>query len=864
MSDWKGPMAGANKPKKSDKKQNNNDEFSAVPMQPVNTGSSSKSNTSGWGKGPMQPVNTGSSKGKSSKTVSGNEKQGGNGKKQGFQAGPMQPAVIQKKKKSETLSRNELIEQLQSKEQTRIQKQAKSIDPSATYIVDGERIPGFVLQYRFSQEYEQVESKKYELQKYPKGTTFTKTKQGFQAGPMQPAAKEGYAVEFPEKEQLRYTEKTLEKTEKLPLGIKQFQQFRFGVESSAQAMFSPITNFFDKKTRSAIVTGGQVGLSFVTPFGSQLDYFTKRDTGKTYYESSKYTKQHFVSPLDVGFEPLGWSPKGSTGILKKYPVFAAGGVASEIGQGKAITAGLKGVSKGTKSVVKGISKVGDEIPEFGKITRTIGKTDFGKNIANWAKKGYKPTYALGKTTTKPVFTKTGDDITQTVVSGGRKVQKGTRFLSRQFVSPEDYVKAERAVRSKLGTRVDLLFPKKGGKEAVAFVKRGRLKGVIGKRLITEQKSITTRFSKGMLQQDVGRYVIKGMPRKGSTMLVSDDATRSYITKLKPYKGKFRDVESTYLFGTYRNVDDGVSVLVSRSDKWKTIKKPVTPTKSVRGTRATKINFFEQVAEAKPYFKKGEYGWLQKPSVLKVKNIDLSSNPMAAWAKRAEKARKVFRTKQRITHPFKSLLQERKGTVGLVPQRKITEIDFPLSGPTRSAKKLRVTPSLNVARVPALFDAKAVSYGFLGGVKIAQGQRFKYDMKLDQQGILKQDTHMRSVRNVLWDRAQRLDQMQDVNQDMMQQSSMKSTQSLKMDTMTAAKQEQKMDVMLRARTDFVQPSFQIHDITGKTRLKPIGIIPDVSSRKTKRKVIDDSFDFTKGYRFRTWKTPKMKDLFEGVF
>jgi len=69
MSDWKGPMAGANKPKKSDKKQNNNDEFSAVPMQPVNTGSSSKSNTSGWGKGPMQPVNTGSSKGKSSKTV---------------------------------------------------------------------------------------------------------------------------------------------------------------------------------------------------------------------------------------------------------------------------------------------------------------------------------------------------------------------------------------------------------------------------------------------------------------------------------------------------------------------------------------------------------------------------------------------------------------------------------------------------------------------------------------------------------------------------------------------------------------------------------------------------------------------------
>src|SRR6056297_3572131 len=58
----------------------------------------------------------GSSKGKSSKTVSGNEKQGGNDKKQGFQAGPMQPAVIQKKKKSETLSRNELIEQIQSKE----------------------------------------------------------------------------------------------------------------------------------------------------------------------------------------------------------------------------------------------------------------------------------------------------------------------------------------------------------------------------------------------------------------------------------------------------------------------------------------------------------------------------------------------------------------------------------------------------------------------------------------------------------------------------------------------------------------------------------------------------------------------------
>jgi len=91
MNDWQGPTSQANKPKKSDKKQNNNDEFSTGPMQPVNTGSSSKSNTSGWGKGPMQPVNTGSSKGKSSKTDSGNVKQGGNGKKQGSSNGLTPP-----------------------------------------------------------------------------------------------------------------------------------------------------------------------------------------------------------------------------------------------------------------------------------------------------------------------------------------------------------------------------------------------------------------------------------------------------------------------------------------------------------------------------------------------------------------------------------------------------------------------------------------------------------------------------------------------------------------------------------------------------------------------------------------------------
>jgi len=147
----------------------------------------------------------------------------------------------------------------------------------------------------------------------------------------------------------------------------------------------------------------------------------------------KISNIHYVSPMDVVFEPIGWSPKGSTDILKKRPVFSLGGVGSEFLQGVAISKAVgytgkitsKSIKGITKTIPKAYSKMGKTFPKvFGTVTteygekvgsRTgvfiskVGKTKVGKNVYNWAVKGYKPAktfvYKSGKLGEKLGFRK---------------------------------------------------------------------------------------------------------------------------------------------------------------------------------------------------------------------------------------------------------------------------------------------------------------------------------------------------------------------------------------------------------------------------------------------------------------------------
>ena len=152
--------------------------------------SSSKSRSFNKWKGPMQPVNTGSSSSKSSKTVSGNDKQGGTGKKQGSSDGltpppgysgpipPQAPSIYDKdqplagkkpktdtgmpkdtqkaveqapyspikektsKPKPKTMSKSEYVQKTYTTQQqidrqlSNVQKQQEQIDPNQRYLIE--------------------------------------------------------------------------------------------------------------------------------------------------------------------------------------------------------------------------------------------------------------------------------------------------------------------------------------------------------------------------------------------------------------------------------------------------------------------------------------------------------------------------------------------------------------------------------------------------------------------------------------------------------------------------------------------------------------------------------------------------------
>jgi len=109
---------------------------------------------------------------------------------------------------------------------------------------------------------------------------------------------------------------------------------------------------------------------------------------------------HYVSPADAVFEPIGWSPKGSTEILKSRPIFSAGGIAGEylqsVGIGyaakttkSAIKTGIKLAPTKTFKAIKTISTktgIGDDV------VKQLQKSDITQNIGRWSK---------GKTLTNP-------------------------------------------------------------------------------------------------------------------------------------------------------------------------------------------------------------------------------------------------------------------------------------------------------------------------------------------------------------------------------------------------------------------------------------------------------------------------------
>lgn len=339
------------------------------------------------------------------------------------------------KKRKTTMTKQEYLQETSDTKRDIAQQKAEvetaiaGIDPGATYKYDGRTMSGSTLiniyKTKYLTQYEDAEIQSQiawsEARDLPEGTTITKTNKGYKFN-FRDGSLDWSKGEF----------KKIDKAYKINPVLGAVSEFGFGAVSSWGALFKPIV--------------------FDPLIGNE-----------------RSRRSHFVSPFDFVFEPIGWSPKGSTKIMKERPIFTAGGIGAEVVQSYALTQVFKPVAAGVKIGAKGIIK---RVPvAYGKFTKVFpeekfiskgvtgtkkvfakGSSDLPQNIYRWGAKGYKKglelTSAGVKTTSKEV-PGVADDVIRTVT---QKTRYGKGGVKRVWLSPTEFAKAQDDIAAKLALK----------------------------------------------------------------------------------------------------------------------------------------------------------------------------------------------------------------------------------------------------------------------------------------------------------------------------------------------------------------------------------------------------------------------------
>jgi len=360
---------------------------------------------------------------------------------------------------------------------------------------------------------------------------------------------------------------------------------------------------------------------------------------------------HPVSMWDIAFEPIGWSPKGSTKILKERPIFSAGSVGSEVVMAYGMTKAFEGIGHGVKVGTRiGTSKL---VPVYSKIGSPLklGSTKFGKNLYNWSVKGYTKGLRLAE---KPI----GTAVKETTKGGWKFKTVGQKFISgagkgnveKVWLSPTQKIAAEKALAKTLTNKATINFPTKltleqfkRGKPLSVVLKETKFGGLTGRKLITTQKTLyITRGKKPTWSLLSGKY--RGFTRPLSKTNIQPSFYGTGTTKLKPYTGKFITPFETKVPG----LEKVVSYLH--------YSKQIQPTRVLRGVTAGRISTARKIATE---------GFVKT-------SFD---DPIKLFAKGAAKARH----KWTLTHnPFKYFYSGREATQTLVPKISTDTILKPVS------------------------------------------------------------------------------------------------------------------------------------------------------------------------------------------
>ena len=179
-----------------------------------------------------------------------------------------------------------------------------------------------------------------EVGEYPPGTTFT-THAGVTT------------VNIPESAQLEFNKYYIREAKKKGW-LGEIELFGQGVASDVLSLGAPVAGFIGKRKEYEAVS------NIMFARGSTVNPFDVKESARIAVGGAKASRYgiHYVSPLDVGFERIGWSPKGSTKVLGEGGLaFQAGGITGEAVQWVGFTGVLKGGTSVARGLIGGTKKI---------------------------------------------------------------------------------------------------------------------------------------------------------------------------------------------------------------------------------------------------------------------------------------------------------------------------------------------------------------------------------------------------------------------------------------------------------------------------------------------------------------------------
>jgi hypothetical protein len=330
-----------------------------------------------------------------------------------------------------------------------------------------------------------LQSQMREISLYPEGTRFKKTDVG-------------YDVLIPESAFLARSRKELQDIETFPIGIRQIAETGYFLQSGMYALTKPIAGLIGKTREHDLYTNIATSVQ-ISPFQPQ-----KQIESVIVGEQKGRFGVHHVSLMDYVFEPIGWSPKGSTKLLMEHPITSTvGGAGAEYAQGVAFTQlfglGAKGAGYVTRGVVRKTVSLADDIPFLKRGTQLIGQTDVGENLYKYSMKGWRPireTPLLFKEGVETILT--GDGV-QTKILEKTYVGKPGLFFNRGkrvFVDPS-------TIGKKTSANVfDINFPRSGDIGTQYMKTYSTRRGLFGDKVIMSERVVTSVFD------DVGDNVFR--------------------------------------------------------------------------------------------------------------------------------------------------------------------------------------------------------------------------------------------------------------------------------------------------------------------------------------------------------------------